>query len=138
MVQETVTGIAKRNRGISALAAISGDDSEFMFASGGYDGFVFLWTIRSQGAKYYTRRIHKLEQLEQSSSVIALAYRSADNSLLSAAGRKLSTSKHMSTYRYTSTVMSNNVRQIHTSLEDPNLVILEVSFHNDLHSTAAC
>ena len=138
MVQETVTGIAKRNRGISALAAISGDDSEFTFASGGHDGFVFLWTIRSQGAKYYTRRIHKLEQFEQSSSVIALAYRSADNSLLSAAGRKLSTSKHMSTYGYTSTVMSNNVRQIHTSLEDPNLVILEVSFHNDLHSTAAC
>ncbi|THH17626.1 hypothetical protein EW146_g3224 [Bondarzewia mesenterica] len=129
MVRES-NGLARRNRGITALASIDGGDSEFRFASGGYDGFVYLWSVKSQGTGYHARCPQKLNKIEHTGEVVALAYHPINRSLLSAAGKKISTSMLQSPGRTSTVKMSNRVFHIHVSADDPNVILLEIEHLN--------
>ncbi|TFY69435.1 hypothetical protein EVG20_g3153 [Dentipellis fragilis] len=90
-VNESILAPAQRNRGISALAAVEGDDDAFKFVSGGFDGRIYLWSIqRRDGFDKPFRTRTEPCAMEHTSSVLSLAYRRSDGSLLSAAGKVLS------------------------------------------------
>ncbi|KAA1466126.1 hypothetical protein DENSPDRAFT_13214 [Dentipellis sp. KUC8613] len=130
-VNESLFAPAKRNRGISALAAVEGDDDAFKFVSGGFDGHIYLWSVqrRDDFVEPFRTRIEPCA-MEHTSSVLSLAYRCSDGSLLSAAGKVLSNIPLKAPRAAKPVCMSDQVYQIHVHPQNENLILLETDHLN--------
>lgn len=116
-VRERANNVARPNRGPCCLASVD----EARVLSGGYDSFVYLWTLSSDPD--LAARSKKMP-IEHSSAVSALA---ADlPTVYSAASREFvvtDTEKSKSVVRCT---RSNDIFQIHRHPSNPKTVFLEV------------
>jgi WD40 repeat protein len=124
IVHENFTTSARRNRGISSLAAIGVQNAQIRVVSGGRDGYAYLWTIKANSGRPGTQ-IEKLT-VEHHSAVRALAYCPSKGTLLSAAGKTLSVSSMTTPQTLKTMLMSNDINQIHVHHEKPEVVLLEV------------
>lgn len=110
--------------GASCLAPMK-DSLNYRFATGGYDKRVYIWALPSETSTPIITEV----PLVHNSFVQALAYRSMDHCLLSAAGVNLYSINVQKVHRPKVERLSNVIKHIQIHPHEPNLAIVEVNVH---------
>ena len=110
------------NQAVSSLTPIEDGQQRLWFASGGYDKRVYIWDCSERGRNPVIKDV----RFVHNSFVSALAYRKVDHCLLSAAGSRVYETNLGGMRPPKDTRLSNNIHQIHTHPQDPNLIFMEV------------
>ena len=126
MIENRSLGRAYPNRGIACLAPVACDS----FLSGGHDKMVHHWKIargsdRKKGRAGWAASSVRIP-MDHTQSVQALAYCGWNETVYSAAGDRIASTKLAALTHAESERVSGKITQVHVHPQDPRLIALEV------------
>ena len=125
VIESRTIGKSYPNRGIACLAPVARDS----FLSGGHDKTVHHWKLSRCGARGgFSARSVRIPT-SHTQPVQALAYSAWNESVYSAAGDYVSTTRLAALAHTEPERVSGKITQVHVHPQDPRLIALEVGYH---------